>query len=321
MYLCYIDESGTPDIPGNTSHFILAGLAIPIWHWTTCDKEIYFIKRKYGLEKAELHVAWMMRKYPEQDDITDFHLLDNTQRRSQVNALRVSKQLALQRRGFSKAYQRNKKFYRQTDDYIHLAHTERANCIKEIANTIGNWGFARLFAEAIDKTHFDPSRAPSAVDVQAFEQVVSRFEQYLQNISKGQKPDTDVEDTVQPYSIFGLLIHDNNPTIAKKHTQLMKDFHFRGTLWTAIDHIIETPLFVDSALTSMVQMSDLCSYALRRYLENGEDELFDLVFKRADRKGTITVGVRHFTGTCACKICESHKPKTASGALAPIPVI
>jgi hypothetical protein len=30
MYLCYIDESGTPQIPGNTSHFILAGLAIPI---------------------------------------------------------------------------------------------------------------------------------------------------------------------------------------------------------------------------------------------------------------------------------------------------
>ncbi len=29
MFLCYIDESGTSNIPGNTSHFILAGLAIP----------------------------------------------------------------------------------------------------------------------------------------------------------------------------------------------------------------------------------------------------------------------------------------------------
>ena len=33
MYLCYIDESGTSDIPGNTSHLILAGLSLPIWHW------------------------------------------------------------------------------------------------------------------------------------------------------------------------------------------------------------------------------------------------------------------------------------------------
>ena len=83
-------------------------------------------------------------------------------------------------------------------------------------------------------------------------------------------------------------------------------------LWTAIKNIIETPLFVDSALTSMVQMSDLCAYALRRYVENGEEEFFDLVFKRADRKGTATVGVRHFADqeVCVCKICESHKPKS-----------
>jgi hypothetical protein len=33
MYLCYIDESGTPESSGNTSHFVLAGISIPIWHW------------------------------------------------------------------------------------------------------------------------------------------------------------------------------------------------------------------------------------------------------------------------------------------------
>ena len=40
MYLCYIDESGTPDIPGNTSHYVLAGLSVPISYWKSCDKEI-----------------------------------------------------------------------------------------------------------------------------------------------------------------------------------------------------------------------------------------------------------------------------------------
>lgn len=29
MRLRYIDESRTPDIPGNTFHFVLAGLSVP----------------------------------------------------------------------------------------------------------------------------------------------------------------------------------------------------------------------------------------------------------------------------------------------------
>src|SRR6266404_7567738 len=307
MYLCYIDESGTPEIPGQTSHFILAGLAIPIRFWKTCDSDVYFIKRKYDLEKAEIHVAWMLRIYHEQNSIANFNLLNYDQRRSQVNSLRVAKLLSLKSAGNSKAYQAKKKFYNKTQDYIHLSLTERTNCVKEIADCVSNWGFARLFAECIDKTYFDPTKAPSPIDAQAFEQVVSRFEQYLQNIAKGAR--TDESET------YGLLIHDNNPTIARKHTELMKGFHFRGTLWTSIKNIIETPLFVDSQLTSMVQISDLCSYALRRYVENGEDELFDLIFQRADRKGTAAVGVRHFAGHFAaeghgCKICDSHTSKS-----------
>ena len=96
-------------------------------------------------------------------------------------------------------------------------------------------------------------------------------------------------------------------TVNKKHTFLMNEFHKKGTLWTNIKHIIETPLFVDSELTSMVQIADLCSFAIRRYLENDENELFDLVFSRADRRHGLTVGVRHFTeSSCPCKICAKH---------------
>ena len=29
MQLCYIDESGTPDVLGNTSHYVLAGISVP----------------------------------------------------------------------------------------------------------------------------------------------------------------------------------------------------------------------------------------------------------------------------------------------------
>lgn len=88
----------------------------------------------------------------------------------------------------------------------------------------------------------------------------------------------------------------------------MKGFLRRGTLWTTVTNIIETRLYVNSELTSMVQIADLCAYALRRYLENDEAELFNLVFQRADRRHDVAVGVRHYTDpTCACSICPVHR--------------
>jgi hypothetical protein len=112
----------------------------------------------------------------------------------------------------------------------------------------------------------------------------------------------------QTDSHFGILVHDNNPTIAQKHTELMRQYHRKGTFWTTVKNLIETPLFVDSQLTSMIQMADVCSFVLRRYLENQETDLFNLIFQRADRKNGATVGVRHFSlSTCSCQICSSHK--------------
>lgn len=167
--------------------------------------------------------------------------------------------------------------------------------LNEVAGSIGSWSFARIFAECINKIHFDPSRSKQSVDEQAFEQIVSRFEQYLSINGKAHPDD----------QIFGALIHDNNETVSKKHTELMKRFHSHGTLWTKIEKIIETPLFVNSELTGMVQIADLCSYALRRFFENVESELFNKIMPRFDRKNNKIVGLRHFTDpACRCPICQ-----------------
>lgn len=56
------------------------------------------------------------------------------------------------------------------------------------------------------------------MDEQAFEQIVSRFEQDLQNMGR---PPNETR--------YGLLIHDNNQTVAHRHTELMKRFHTNGT--------------------------------------------------------------------------------------------
>jgi len=259
MYLCYIDESGTPDIPGNTSHYVLAGVSVPVQYWRDCDKDIESIKSRYHLVDEEIHVAWILRSYPEQNKISGFESLDYNQRRYQVNAFRTAELLRLQRAKNPSLYKQTRKNYQKTEGYIHLTYIERRGLIREIALALSNWSFARLFAECVDKIHFDPARTPKTIDEQAFEQVISRFEQYLQ-----------VTGLNSPQKNFGLLIHDNNETVAKKHTLLMKRFHKGGTLWTNLKNIIETPLFVNSELTGMVQIADLCGYALRRYLENQE---------------------------------------------------
>ncbi len=298
MYLCYIDESGNPDMSGNTTHFVLAGISIPIWHWRDADRDIRKIKKKYDLQDEEIHTAWLLRKYWEQNQIDDFEKLSRIERRREVETFRSRNLITLQQdRRRRKSYRQTQKNYRKTKMYVHLTLEERHDFVDEVANCIASWGFARLFAECIDKLHFDPNRTRKSMAEQAFEQVITRFEKYLQIIAAGQ-------NNLQNY---GLIVHDNNETVARKHTNMMKEFHRNGTLFTEIKHIIETPLFVDSQLTSMVQIADLCSYALRRYVENEEEKLFNWIYARADRFQTKTVGVRHFTKeSCSCKICLEH---------------
>ncbi len=299
MIFCYIDESGVSQVPGNSTHFVLAGIAIPIHKWKQCEAEIQAVKKKYSIPMAEIHTGWMLRPYPEQFRIANFDKLDHTARRFEAEKNRNRELLRLQASKHTlKTYYQTKKNYEKTKPYIHLTFLERRQFIQDIARLIGGWVFfARLFAECIDKIYFNPAKALRPIDEQAFEQLVSRFEQYLQIYSKSSQ-------TKQ----FGLLIHDNNPTVCKKHTALMKSFHQSGTLWTTVKSIIETPLFVDSELTSMVQLADVCAYSLRRYLEKGETSLFNEVIKIADKKDNVNVGVRHFSSqSCGCLICSSHK--------------
>jgi hypothetical protein len=296
MFLCYIDESGTIN-SDNTSHYVLAGLSIPIEKWKLCEKSVGHIKARYDLSNSEIHTGWMLRQYLEQSRIPKFDELDYQTRRVEVRRFRHQELLRLNKPATQKQYHRTKKNYKETDSYVHLTLKEREQLIFELAEMIGKWGFCRLFSECIDKIHFDPSLSPLPMDEQAFEQLISRFQHFLGIMSK-----------TKTQREFGLLIHDNNPTVSKRHTDLMKRFHNVGTFWTSVENIVETPFYVDSQLTSMVQLADLCSYAIRRYCEKSETRLFNEIFKRADTKGNKTVGVRHFSSkTCSCLICGTHK--------------
>ncbi len=231
----------------------------------------------------------MVRHYKEQGGIPDFESLSYKDRRKQVIKER-SRIIAVLQKKNSKKRKSTERSYRNTHAYVHLTHDERRQVVKEIAELLGSWNEVRLFAECIDKVHFNPRITGKSVAEQAFEQVVTRFEIYLRNISE-----------------YGILIHDKNETLEKRLIGLMKEFLQSGTSWMTLEKVIETPMFVDSQITDSIQLADVCAYALRRYLEYKEEELFDLVFQRADRKRGASVGVRHFTNpACVCKICASH---------------
>lgn len=108
-------------------------------------------------------------------------------------------------------------------------------------------------------------------------------------------------------------MQDKNETVALRLTELMRLFHRQGTRWGDLPLLVETPMFVDSSLTSMVQVADVCAYATRRFCDKGETDLFKRIYPRVHRAGGRLVGMRHYTNRdevygrkCGCNICVDH---------------
>lgn len=287
MHICYLDESGTVDRGDASGHFVLVGLAVPAANWKVKDAQIDEIKAKFGLADKEVHTAWMLRDYPEQAAVPDFAQLSPDERRRQARAVRTQN---LAKGRAAKAQRSLVINYKKTADYIHLTRDERRDCIRQLADLIGSWGDARLFAEAQKKSALKNREGDFD---EAFEQVVTRFNTFLRNIGGSN----------------GLLVQDNNETMAKRLTSQMRRYHREGTTWAKdIQFVVETPLFVDSSLTSMVQLADLCAYAIRRFFDNGEEDLLQRILSAFDRNGEKLVGARHYTRAeaCDCRICVEH---------------
>ena len=301
MRLFYLDESGNPEINGPSGSYVLAAVGLPIDRWTTCDKAINQLKASHYLGSTEIHTAWMLRSYNEQLAIPSFDKLDITQRRAAVLRIREQKIELYKKHKSPQALKSLKKIYKNTDAYIHLTFEERKRFINELATKIKSWTFLRLFGEVIDKNNYHPPKPGTTPQAQAFERIVSRIEKYLSHISLETKE-------------YGLLIHDECESVAAAHVSKMKQYHIRGTFRSRVDHIIETPLFVSSSHTNMVQIADLCAYILRRYYDSGDQPLYDTIKTRIDKLGSEIVGLNHYTNNkaCTCEICRKKRLKRTS---------
>lgn len=294
MRICYLDESGTPELSGGTSHFVLLALSIQGETWKEKDSQITRIKQRFGLSQAEIHTGWLARRYVEQEKIPNFDVMSEAARRTAV--LNARKAFLVSKAAVQgvKSVQNDRKNFLKTQDYIHLTHAERREVLREIAEAVGGWTDCQLFVEACDKGAFNGVAPRTPPFEEAFTQVVSRLHRFL--------------DAQSPKA-HGLLVQDRNETMAKRLTELMRSFHQQGTRWTALPLLVETPLFVDSHLTSLVQVADLCAYAVRRYCENNEDSLLNHILPRFAVSSGRMVGARHYVGqrrTCTCEFCRRH---------------
>ena len=302
MYLLYLDASGSPDV-GDTNHknFALLGLSVHEGNWFALDKRVAALRSKYEFPgiPLELHALAICSSIREQDEVPGFAELSRQDRRTQVLTLREEK-LA---RKVSAERQNARGRYRETDGVIHLTRAERSKLYEEALDLVGSHQEIRLFAEVVNKEHLLKSAGkPNAVGA-AFEQVLSRFDALLQGLARS--------GTGQVNN--GIAVIDNDP-----HSDLMRDltlmFRASGHRWGTLQHVIETPFFVDSRAVSGIQLADICAYALRRYVGkldrvgSHEEKQFLRIFDKFDRAGSRLHGLRHYcpARSCDCMVCQTR---------------
>jgi len=294
MHLLYLDESGVPEPhPTQTSHYVLLGLSVFEGTWFAVSRKVRELKKRYAREDPgnfELHAAWIRRPYWEQEEIPDFEDLGAEARWQAVEELRKRRKEEDWPGLPGRKVREERRYFRNTRPYAHLLLSERERLLDEALSIVGDHrrGVV-LFAEAINKKSLHWAADP--ID-QGFTQVVTRFEAFLQRRKKKQ---------------WGLLVVDYDENKASRLASMLEKFQRQGARWRDIDRVVEVPFFTASHENVGVQLSDLCAYALRRYLENDEEGRFRLILDKFDRTPTGLHGLRHYTARgCPCLICRER---------------
>jgi len=179
------------------------------------------------LRDAEIHTAWMHRRYSEQESIAGFDAFDRPARRVAAEAAVRRRAGAVGILGNPKKVKADRRVSRAILPYLHLTRGERHQCLEALAREFASRATVRIFADAISKPDFVSGRLTPCE--MAFEQVLTRFQAFL-SVTRSS----------------GLVVHDNNATAAPRLTRLARKYHTDGTFYRQITDIVETPLLVDS---------------------------------------------------------------------------
>ena len=129
-----------------------------------------------------------------------------------------------------------------------------------------------------------------------FEQITSRFDQYLSRLH-------NQENTQR-----GLLIMDESKYQRRLRT-LLAHYRTAGHRWGRLRNFADVPFFSDSKATRLLQLADLVSWAIFRRYERGDTRHLDRIINRFDSEGGPLHGLIHLIGshrTCMCPACLSR---------------
>jgi hypothetical protein len=318
MYLLYLDASGTPQVGDNTSHYALVGLCVHEGTWFALDRRIRGLKRRYAYpgEDFELHVMDYNTVIDEQDKITGFEGMNSADRRANVEQLRQQRLIETAKTCSPEKLKRLRREFQRTAPFIHLTRSERSRLYEDSLELIGGHRGLVLFGEAIKKDH--PAITAGHVEPvrQAFEQVVTRFDSFLERT--GSWRGLSRPRKTRPAN--GLLVFDRDLAMERNIDRQFNDYRRQGHSWGQLRHVIDAPFFVESNRLPGIQIVDACAYALRRYLDKGnkpgshDEQQFLRISHLFDREGGRLHGLRHYTqsGTCNCLICCERGHGTSS---------
>jgi hypothetical protein len=180
-----------------------------------------------------------------------------------------------------------------------MSKEEAQGVIKAVLQVLArSYGSARAFACAIHKPSFqnmDPME-------HAFEDLCSRFDRYLNRLrSEGDRQ-------------RGLIILDESSHETSLQ-ELAKDFRTLGTTWGVIRNLADTPLFVNSKASRIVQLADDVAYAVFRRYNASDTQYFDVIAAKFDSAEGVMHGLAHKQATnpnCMCPACMSRRITTAN---------
>ncbi len=185
-------------------------------------------------------------------------------------------------------------FSRRAAPWDKLDVHEARGTLKSVLQVVNNsYPTTRLFACAINKKAY-PDLDPVEM---AFEDLCKRFDLFLSRL----KADGD--------SQRGMIVLDKT-TRETSLQKLSREFRKVGTKWGALKNIADTPFFVDSRASRLVQVADHIAYSVFRRYNAGDAQYFDLIAHRFDSVDSVIHGLVHKHSerhACTCPACLSRR--------------
>jgi len=150
---------------------------------------------------------------------------------------------------------------------------DREQAIKDALQVVVT-KYCRIFAAVLEKSKFSGQDVTQV----AFEQVSSRFDQYLGRLHR--QGDTQ----------RGLILFDRCSTERSIQT-MAREFKTTGHTFGRLRNLADVPVFVDSEASRLIQLADLVAYALFRHYEFNDSVFYDVIRNSFDSDGGVVHGL------------------------------